>query len=326
MLVNMNDATPASATTGARSVAGSQANPGPWAAWMAAARPASLPMAVGPVLVGAAASWWQRGAFAPGLAMLALTTALLMQLITNLQNDVGYTARGGDRLGDRIGLPRATAEGWLQPAAVRRAIAALSLLALALGLWLVALRGWPVLALGVASLAAALAYMGGPRPIAYTPLGELTVLIFFGGVAVMGTEWLLSGAVSVAGCLGAVCVGALAAATLATNNLRDAVHDRRVGRRTLAVLAGPRLARQLLAMLLLVPLLACLLAATVLGQSALLAPLVLAPRLLRLWRAVQRASNGLALTAVVLALFRLTFVIAALLSLSLVAARGLAAG
>ena len=169
---------------------------------------------------------------------MALAAALLMQAITNLQNDVGYTVRDGERLGDRVGLPRATAEGWLQAAVVRHAIVALSLVGLGLGLWLVASRGWPVLVMGFTSLLAALAYMGGPRPIAYTPFGELTVFVFFGLVAVPGTEWLLTGDTSAGGWLGAVSVGALAAATLAVNNLRDAAHDRLAGRRTLAVVAG----------------------------------------------------------------------------------------
>jgi hypothetical protein len=101
-----------------------------------------------------------------------------------------------------------------------------ALVATALGLALVAYRGWPVLAIGVASMVAALAYMGGPRPIAYTPFGELTVFVFFGLVAVMGTDWVLTGTVGTVSVLAAVAMGGLAAAALAVNNHRDLAHDR----------------------------------------------------------------------------------------------------
>ena len=288
---------------------------------MAALRPASLPLAASPVLAGTAAAFWQTGTVHPALAAMALLAAVLMQAITNLQNDVGYTARGGERLGDRVGLPRATAEGWLTPKAVRRAILALSLLAFALGMGLVTLRGWPVLVMGLVSLLAALAYMGGPRPIAYTPLGELTVFVFFGLVAVPGTEWLLAGATSSAGWLGAVGVGAVAAAVLAVNNLRDASHDRLAGRRTLAVVAGPRAMRALIGALLVVPMLACAGTAAWTRQPGWLLPLVLLPRGVLLWRALQSAGTGPQFTAVVLALFRLTFWVAAWLSAAMVLAR-----
>ena len=288
---------------------------------MAALRPASLPLAASPVLAGTAAAFWQTGTVHPALAAMALLAAVLMQAITNLQNDVGYTARGGERLGDRVGLPRATAEGWLTPKAVRRAILALSLLAFALGMGLVTLRGWPVLVMGLVSLLAALAYMGGPRPIAYTPLGELTVFVFFGLVAVPGTEWLLAGATSSAGWLGAVSVGAVAAAVLAVNNLRDASHDRLAGRRTLAVVAGPRAMRALIGALLVVPMLACAGTAAWTRQPGWLLPLVLLPRGVLLWRALQSAGTGPQFTAVVLALFRLTFWVAAWLSAAMVLAR-----
>ena len=162
----------------------------------AAARPRSLWVAVSPVGVGAALGYARTGHIDPVAALLALGAGLLMQLITNLQNDVGYTVRGGERSGTRTGLPRATAHGWLGVGRVRAGIAVAALVAVALGLALAAHRGWPVLAIGVASLLAALAYMGGPRPIAYSPFGELTVFIFFGLVAVTGTDWAASGAVA----------------------------------------------------------------------------------------------------------------------------------
>jgi 1,4-dihydroxy-2-naphthoate octaprenyltransferase len=109
-----------------------------------------------------------------------------------------------------------------------------------LGLALVAYRGWPVLAIGVASLAGGAGLHGRAAPIAYTPFGELTVFVFFGLVAVMGTDWVLTGSVGLVTVLASVAIGGLAAAALAVNNHRDIAHDRLVGRRTFAVTFGER--------------------------------------------------------------------------------------
>ena len=292
-----------------------------WRAWSAALRPASLPIAVSPVLVGAAVAFHQQGQLPPLLTLTALLCALLMQLITNLQNDVGYTQRGGERLGNRTGLPRATAEGWLTPRAVRRAIVALSLLALGLGLLLCYWRGWPVLALGVASLLAALAYMGGPRPIAYTPWGELTVFVFFGLVAVLGTEWLLSGQTSVLGALAAVAVGSLSAAALLVNNRRDMAHDRSVGRATLAVWLGERRCNHAMALLLGLPFAASVVMALWAQQVWLLLPCLLLHRARQIWRRFARCAPGLAFNPVLFAVFRLVLWCAAALASGLLAGR-----
>ena len=222
-------------------------------AWLAAVRPNSLLVAISPVIVGAAFGWQRAGELDLRVACIILAAALLMQVVTNLQNDVGYTVRGAETSGTRIGLPRATALGWLPIRSVRLAIVGMALLATALGLWLMTLRGWPVLAIGACSLAAALAYMGGPRPIAYTPLGEATVFVFFGLVAVMGTDWMLTGAVGAATIVASVAVGSLAAAALAVNNMRDIAHDALVGRRTFPVVFGAPVAQRFYAMLLFLP-------------------------------------------------------------------------
>ena len=176
--------------------------------------------------------------------------------------------------------------------------------------------------MGFTSLLAALAYMGGPRPIAYTPFGELTVFVFFGLVAVPGTEWLLTGDTSAGGWLGAVSVGALAAATLAVNNLRDAAHDRLAGRRTLAVVAGSSMGVRFAGALLVTPLLASVFAAASLRQPWLLLPWVLAPQLFSLWRSLHREQSGADQTRLVLALFRLNFVLALVLVFALLLAGG----
>ena len=288
--------------------------PGSWAAWRVATRPASLPLAVGPVLVGVALACHPQGPLSWGLAAMALVAALLMQVITNLQNDLGFTERGGEGGGQRIGLPRATAQGWLSHAAVRWAIRGLSMLAVGLGMGLLALRGWPVLWLGSASLLAALAYMGGPRPIAYTPWGELTAFLFFGPVAVLGTQWLVGGSLGWISVCAAVAVGALTAAALVVNNHRDQAHDRALGRQTLVVRYGAAVSLQLFSGLLLVPVLAALTMAGATGSGWFLLPLVLLPRLLRIRRSLGRCQSGADFNQTLFQVFNLELQFAVLLA------------
>src|SRR5512139_1714097 len=287
---------------------------GSWAAWRAAIRPRSLPVAISPVLVGAAFAWNRTGDLDVVAASLILAASLLMQVVTNMQNDVGYTARGAERDGTRTGLPRATAQGWLPSGHVRLAIVAVSVLATAIGVWLFLQRGWPVLVIGVTSLAAALAYMGGPRPIAYTPFGELTVFVFFGVVAVMGTDWVLTGSVGGVTALASVAIGALAAAALAVNNHRDIAHDRLVGRRTFAVTFGEAGSRRLFGALLLLAFLLLPVMSLVGKAWGLLLPLLLAPAAWKLRRALAACPGGTAFNEVLFATFRLELQFAALLA------------
>jgi 1,4-dihydroxy-2-naphthoate octaprenyltransferase len=266
------------------------------------------------VLAGAALGLQRTGRIDALAALLALGAALLMQIVSNLQNDVGYTVRRPDGAGTHTGLPRATADGSLTVREVRAAIVLLALVAIAVGVALAVHRGWPVLAIGGASLAAGLAYMGGPRPIAYTPLGELTVFAFFGLVAVIGTDWLLTASVGNATVLAAMAIGALAAAALAVNNHRDIAHDRSVGRRTFAATFGEAASRRLFAALLavafsLVP------AVAAVGRSvALLLPLLLVPRTVRLWRDFAHCASGIEYNGVLFRAFRLELAFAALLA------------
>ena len=294
---------------------------GSWQAWAVAIRPRSLLVAISPVLVGAALGFERAGAVDPLAALLVLGAALLMQVITNLQNDVGYTVRGGDSSGTRTGLPRATANGWLSVRDVRAALIAAGLVATGLGFALVAYRGWPVLAIGTASLLAALAYMGGPKPIAYTPFGELTVFMFFGGVAVLGTDWVLTGGVGPVSALASVATGGLAAAALAVNNHRDIAHDRLVGRRTFAARFGERASGSLYATLLLGPFALVPAMALLARAPTLLLPLLLLPAAWQLRRAFVECPRGIAFNAVLFRTFRLGLLFAALLAAGAMSAR-----
>ena len=292
-------------------------------AWAAATRPRSLPVAISPVLVGATLGFGRTGAIDLVATLLVLGAALLMQIITNLQNDVGYTARGGDSSGTRTGLPRATSNGWLSVRHVRAAIVVAALVAFGLGLALVAYRGWPVLAIGAASLLAALAYMGGPKPIAYTPFGELTVFVFFGLVAVMGTDWVLTGSIGPVSAIAAAALGSLAAAALAANNHRDIAHDRLIGRRTFSVSFGEGASGALYATLLLGPFALVPIMALVAQAPMLLLPLLLVPAALRLRRDFTRCPPGVAYNEILFRTFRLELWFAALLSAGALLARTL---
>jgi 1,4-dihydroxy-2-naphthoate octaprenyltransferase len=193
-----------------------------------------------------------------------------------------------------------------------------------LGLVLVAYRGWPVLAIGVASLVAALAYMGGPRPIAYTPWGEFVVFVFFGLVAVMGTDWVLTGDVGPVTVLASVAIGALAAAALAVNNHRDIAHDRLVGRNTFAVVFGADASLRLYTALLLGPFVLVPVMASLADHPALLLPLLLVPAAWQLRRDFSRCAPGTAFNEILFRTFRLELWFAALLSASALAGRMLA--
>jgi 1,4-dihydroxy-2-naphthoate octaprenyltransferase len=204
---------------------------------------------------------------------------------------------------------------------VRTGIVLAALVATAMGLALVAYRGWPVLAIGTASLLAALAYMGGPKPIAYSPFGELTVFVFFGLVAVMGTDWVLTGSIGLVNGLASVAIGGLAAAALAVNNHRDIAHDRLVGRRTFAVTFGETASRSLYGVLLLGPYALVPVMAMLAHALTLLLPLLLLPVALQLRRDFVRCPRGTAFNAVLFRTFKLELWFAALLSAGALLAR-----
>ncbi len=158
-------------------------------AWFLACRPKTLSVSLSPVLVGTAVAWHDSGTLLWLPLLAAAFGAAFIQIGTNLFNDVGDFLRGTDTP-DRLGPKRATAEGWLTPDKVKAGAWLSFALAFLCGIYLVAHGGWPIVAIGLASLAAGWAYTGGPKPIAYGPLGEVFVFIFFGLVAVGGSYYL----------------------------------------------------------------------------------------------------------------------------------------
>ncbi|NCO18841.1 MAG: 1,4-dihydroxy-2-naphthoate octaprenyltransferase [Gammaproteobacteria bacterium] len=216
-------------------------------AWLAI-RPHTLPLSLSPVLAGSVVGWVESGSFRPDILFAAALSAMLIQIGTNLHNDAIDTLNGTDRA-DRIGPVRITQRGWLSPAQMLMAARSVFALAALAGSWLIVLGGWPVLAIGVISIAAAWGYSSGPWPISRGPLGELFVLLFFGLIAVGTIAWLHSGTLSAAALLVGLIVGLPAAMVLLINNARDIESDRRAGRRTLAILLGRRLSLRLCALL-----------------------------------------------------------------------------
>jgi len=220
--------------------------------WLLAIRPRTLSISVVPVMVGTALAWADHQLFAWVTLLATLGGALLIQIGTNLHNDAADFERGADTP-QRIGPRRVSAEGWLKPGQVRRAAHLSFAGAFLMGLYLVWLGGWPIVVLGLLSLASAYAYTGGPRPVAYTPLGELFVFLFFGLAAVTGSFYLQTHQWSWNALLSGTAVGLPAAAVLLINNYRDLDTDRYAGKHTLAVVLGRPAIRYLYAALLLLP-------------------------------------------------------------------------
>lgn len=267
----------------------SGAAPTALATWIAAARLRTLPAAVVPVIVGTACAA-ASGRIAWGPALAALGGALAIQIGTNFANDVFDAERGADGP-DRIGPVRAVSAGLITARAMKRAMIAAFGVATVMGAYLAVVAGWPVVAIGVASIVSGIAYTGGPWPLGYHGLGDLFVLVFFGFVAVCGTAFVQLGGVPCLAIAAAAPVGALATAILVVNNVRDRATDVRAGKRTLAVRFGRRAAlaeyAALLALAYAVPL-----GLALTGRPWAGLPLASAPLALVRLRAVVAATDG----------------------------------
>ena len=212
-----------------------------WGRWWLAIRPGTLSAAVSPVLVGSAAAA-AEGHFRAGVFFAALVASTLIQIGCNLANDVFDFERGADSA-DRVGPPRMTQMGLLSPAQVRTAMVMAFATATAIGVYLVAIAGWPILAIGVLSILFAVLYTGGPVPLGYIGLGDASVFVFFGLLAVTGSYYLHAEELTSLAFAATIPVAFIVTAILVVNNLRDIETDRRAGKRTMAVLLGQRLSR-----------------------------------------------------------------------------------
>ena len=212
------------------------------AQWLEGARPRTLPAAIAPVAAGTGAAAAVDG-FVAARALLALMVAVALQVGVNYANDYSDGIRGTDA--DRVGPLRLVGSGVVTPSAVKRAALVAFAVAAAGGLALALLVTWWLLLVGAACLVAAWFYTGGRTPYGYRGLGEVSVFVFFGLVATVGTAYVQSERMTTAAVLAGVGCGALACAILVANNLRDIPTDEAAGKRTLAVRLGDRRTRLL---------------------------------------------------------------------------------
>lgn len=207
-------------------------------AWLLAVRAPTLAAAFVPVGVGTAVAY-ASGGIRPTVALAALFGALLIQLGSNFANDAYDYEKGADGA-DRLGPPRAAASGLLTPAQLRYGVAVVFAAATVCGVYLAFASSPLILVVGGVSMVAAVAYTGGPFPLAYHGLGDVFVFVFFGMVAVPGTVFVQTLDVPSLALLGGAAVGALSTNILVVNNLRDIPTDQRANKRTLAVRFGRR--------------------------------------------------------------------------------------
>lgn len=282
-------------------------------AWIAAARPKTLSAAVVPVLIGTALASHEPAAISWGVFFCALFGAVLIQIATNLINDALDFKKGADTA-ERLGPVRVTQAGLIRPETVMTAAWVCLMGAALCGIPLIVRGGWPMLVIGLASIALAYAYTGGPYPLAYRGLGEVFVLIFFGLVAVGGTFYAHSLQLTRGALLAGFAAGSLATVLIVINNLRDVDGDRRSDKRTTVVRFGERFARLEIAFFALAP----FVAVALIGRPGLLVTLVALPLAIAVIVRVLRSHGAelnrcLALAGGLQWLFGLLFVIGSMI-------------
>ena len=284
-------------------------------AWVAGARPRTLPAAIVPVAVGTGvavhehgAVWWKAG--------LSLVVSLALQVGVNYANDYSDGVRGTDDV--RVGPARLVGGGVKPAAAVKRAALASFAVAAAAGIVLTVTTTLWLLPVGAAAVLAAWFYTGGPRPYGYAGLGELFVFLFFGVVATAGTALVQTDHLTALALVASVPVGMLACALLVVNNLRDIPGDTVAGKRTLAVRLGDRSTRLLFVVLVIA---ACALAGAVAAVADHPVPIAAAAAIgagVPALRAVHGGAKGAGLIPVLGATGKVQLAFGALLTVGLV--------
>jgi 1,4-dihydroxy-2-naphthoate polyprenyltransferase len=289
-----------------------------WRVWMLAIRVPTLSAAVVPVLVGTAIAA-REGRFNAVIFAVVICAALLIQIGTNLTNDLFDFQKGADT-GGRLGPVRVVQAGLLSQKQVAAGSALSFGLAILLGLYLVKVGGWPIVAIGLAAVASGIAYTGGPWPLGYHGLGDVFVFIFFGVIAVVGTFYLQSGDVTGAALTASLPVAMLVTAILVVNNLRDIDTDRAAGKWTLAVRFGREVTQLQYSILVLGAYLVA--AALWLGgadSAWAMLPWLTVPLGLRLVREIWRSEGGAALNGTLRQTAGLHLIFGILLAMSFVA-------
>ena len=259
--------------------------------WVAGARPRTLPAAIAPVLVGTSLIRRDHHAINYLNALLALLVSLLLQIAVNYSNDYSDGIRGTDD--SRVGPIRLVASGLASARAVKQAAIIAFAFAATAGVILAVRSSWWLILVGAISILAAWTYTGGKRPYGYSGFGEISVFIFFGLVATVGSYVAQSNHISWQSVLVSLPVGALSCSLLAINNLRDLPKDSLVSKRTLAVRLGDKRARQMFIGLLLFAHVSAALAALITPWA--LITLLFAPFTWQIIKAIQAGAQGAAL-------------------------------
>lgn len=220
--------------------------------WWLALRPKTLSISVTPVLLGSALAWQEQSVFSLLTFFVILLSALCIQIGTNLYNDAADFERGADTE-KRLGPKRAAQQGWLNSRQIKVGALISFSLAFAAGIYLAWLGGLAIIILGLVSILCGYAYTAGPKPIAYSPLGEIFVLLFFGFAAVGGTYYLQTQTLNISVIIMASSIGCLAAAILLVNNYRDLDGDRKASKLTLVHYTERPMARILYSIMIIYP-------------------------------------------------------------------------
>lgn len=241
-------------------------------AWWMAIRPHTLPAAIAPVLV----AWgiaYKQDSFLLVPALAAILCALMLQIVSNLVNDVMDFKKGADTK-ERLGFKRVTQSGLLSAREVWSGVGVFVFLAILAGSYLIWLRGIWVLVIGVLSILSAIAYTAGPYPLAYNGFGDIFVLIFFGFVSLCGSVFVIAGSIDTISWVMAFNMGALITAILVVNNVRDVESDRKAGRRNIPVVFGLDAAFWEYRILVSLPYVLIIISAITTGQYFILLPLL----------------------------------------------------
>lgn len=256
--------------------------------WIAGARPKTLAAAIAPVLVGTAFAGYNANALN---FFLALIVGVGLQVGVNYANDYSDGTKGTDK--DRVGPMRLVGSGVASPEAVKRAaVIAIGVAAIA-GVILAARSNWILIGVGALAIVAAWTYTGGPKPYGYFALGEVSVFIFFGLVATLGTYYAHVGSLSLEVILASFAMGSLACAILVLNNLRDLEKDKAAGKITLAVKIGDSQTRRFYQGLIFTPLLIAL--ALVPTSFYFLLAFLALPQILKVTASIRTGASGSAL-------------------------------
>jgi 1,4-dihydroxy-2-naphthoate octaprenyltransferase len=284
--------------------------------WILAARPKTLPASLSGVVVGTALAA-AADSFQLLAALAAAVCALLLQIGSNYANDYFDYVKGTDTA-ERAGPTRVTASGLVELRTMRVAILTVFGAAALVGLYLIAIGGWPLLLAGAAALVAAVSYTGGPFPFGYYGAGDLAVFLFFGLVAVCGTYYVQVLALDWTVVAAALPVGALTTCILVVNNLRDIETDRRAGKRTLAVMLGRRVTRiEYIALLVVAYLTPAGLTLARVVEPWVLLPLATIPLALRLVKELRAPETTQALNHTLAGTARLSLVFSLLFAIGL---------